>query len=62
MPQSIIHGRNYGTGRRKCAVARVFLKAGEGKIVSRYDAAFAVDDPYPESRSARGPDPIRDAV
>src|SRR4051812_6936539 len=33
MPQSIIHGRNYGTGRRKCAVARVFLKAGDGKIV-----------------------------
>jgi small subunit ribosomal protein S9 len=32
MPQSIIHGRNYGTGRRKAAVARVFLKAGEGKI------------------------------
>jgi len=32
MPQSIIHGRNYGTGRRKCAVARVFLKAGDGKI------------------------------
>jgi small subunit ribosomal protein S9 len=33
MPQSIIHGRNYGTGRRKTAVARVFLKAGDGKIV-----------------------------
>ena len=33
MPQSIIHGRNYGTGRRKTAVARVFLKAGEGKVV-----------------------------
>ncbi|MDB4975265.1 MAG: ribosomal protein S9p [Myxococcaceae bacterium] len=33
MPQAIIHGRNYGTGRRKCAVARVFLKAGEGKVV-----------------------------
>jgi small subunit ribosomal protein S9 len=32
MPQSIIHGRNYGTGRRKTAVARVFLKSGEGKI------------------------------
>jgi small subunit ribosomal protein S9 len=32
MPQSIIHGRNYGTGRRKCAIARVFLKSGEGKI------------------------------
>jgi len=26
----IIHGRNYGTGRRKNAVARVFLKPGEG--------------------------------
>ena len=33
MPQSIIHGRNYGTGRRKTAVARVFLKAGDGKII-----------------------------
>jgi small subunit ribosomal protein S9 len=33
MPQSIIHGRNYGTGRRKTAIARVFLKAGDGKIV-----------------------------
>ena len=33
MPQAIIHGRNYGTGRRKRAVARVFLKAGEGKVV-----------------------------
>jgi small subunit ribosomal protein S9 len=33
MPQAIIHGRNYGTGRRKTAVARVFLKAGDGKLV-----------------------------
>ena len=33
MPQAIINGRNYGTGRRKTAVARVFLKPGEGKIV-----------------------------
>ncbi|MBY0579441.1 MAG: 30S ribosomal protein S9 [Burkholderiales bacterium] len=24
---------NYGTGRRKCAVARVFLKPGKGNIV-----------------------------
>jgi small subunit ribosomal protein S9 len=33
MPQSsIIHGRFYGTGRRKTAVARVFLKSGEGKV------------------------------
>lgn len=38
------------------------LRAGEGKIVSRYDAAFAADDPYPESRSSRGPDPILDTV
>ena len=26
------------------------LRAAEGKIVSRYDATFAVTDPYPESR------------
>jgi len=26
----VIHGRNYGTGRRKNAVARVFMKLGEG--------------------------------
>lgn len=25
--------RNYGTGRRKCAIARVWLKPGEGKIL-----------------------------
>ena len=33
-----------------------------GKIVSRYDATFAVDDPFPEERAARGPDPILDGV
>ncbi|HMA55454.1 MAG TPA: carboxypeptidase [Pseudolabrys sp.] len=38
------------------------LRASEGKVVSRYDAAFAVDDPYPELRSSRGPDPILDAI
>jgi small subunit ribosomal protein S9 len=27
-----IHGKSYGTGRRKNAVARVFLKAGTGVI------------------------------
>ena len=27
-----IHGKSYGTGRRKNAVARVFLKAGSGAI------------------------------
>jgi carboxypeptidase C (cathepsin A) len=34
----------------------------EGKIVSRYDATFAVDDPFPEQRSPRGSDPILDGV
>ena len=33
-----------------------------GKIVSRYDASFAVDNPYPEAQSARGSDPILDGV
>jgi carboxypeptidase C (cathepsin A) len=38
------------------------LRSAENKIVSHYDAAFAVDDPHPERRSARAPDPILDAV
>jgi carboxypeptidase C (cathepsin A) len=33
-----------------------------GKIVSRYDATFAVDNPYPESQSAQGSDPILDGM
>jgi carboxypeptidase C (cathepsin A) len=33
-----------------------------GKIVSRYDAAFAVDDPYPDRASGHGPDPILDGI
>ncbi|MBZ0121511.1 MAG: 30S ribosomal protein S9 [Sandaracinaceae bacterium] len=32
MPQPTIHGRPYGTGKRKRAIARVFLKPGEGKV------------------------------
>src|SRR5665213_400201 len=45
-------------------VADAFVKSlrPDGKIVSRYDANFAVDDPYPENRSAHGPDPILDGV
>ena len=31
------------------------LRSAEGKIVSRYDATFAVPDPFPEQDSARGP-------
>jgi carboxypeptidase C (cathepsin A) len=38
------------------------LNVGEHKIVSRYDATFASDDPYPETPVARGPDPILDGV
>ncbi|MGB6349614.1 MAG: carboxypeptidase [Pseudolabrys sp.] len=38
------------------------LRAADGKIVSRYDATFAVDDPFPERRSSRAPDPVLDAV
>ncbi len=33
MPQSVIHGRNYGTGKRKNAIARVFIREGEGKFI-----------------------------
>jgi len=45
-------------------VADAFVKNlhSDGKIVSRYDANFAIDDPYPEARSGRGPDPILDGV
>ena len=38
------------------------LRSGDRKIVSRYDATFASDDPYPESPAAHGPDPILDGV
>jgi carboxypeptidase C (cathepsin A) len=38
------------------------LRSGDHKIVSRYDATFASDDPTPESPSPRGPDPILDGV
>jgi len=36
------------------------LRSGEGKIVSRYDATFAVADPFPEHETARGADPLLD--
>jgi carboxypeptidase C (cathepsin A) len=38
------------------------LHLSDGKIVSHYDATFAVDDPNPESPGARGPDPILDGL
>jgi carboxypeptidase C (cathepsin A) len=38
------------------------LEPGGNKIVSHYDATFAVDDPYPDQVAARGPDPLLDGV
>jgi carboxypeptidase C (cathepsin A) len=38
------------------------LGPGTNKIVSHYDATFAVDDPYPDQVAARGPDPLLDGV
>lgn len=32
MPQAQIHGKQYGTGKRKCAIARVFMKSGKGEV------------------------------
>jgi carboxypeptidase C (cathepsin A) len=38
------------------------LRASDNKIVSRYDATFAVDDPFPEERAGHAPDPILDGI
>ena len=38
------------------------LRVGERKIVSRYDATFAADDPFPDQQQARGPDPLLDGI
>jgi carboxypeptidase C (cathepsin A) len=44
-------------------ITEAFIKTlHTDKIVSRYDANFAVDDPYPEQRSARRTDPILDSL
>ncbi len=32
MPQAVIHGKHYGTGKRKRAIARVFLSPGSGAV------------------------------
>jgi len=36
------------------------LRSAEGMVISRYDGAFAIDDPFPDSRSERGGDPVLD--
>jgi carboxypeptidase C (cathepsin A) len=38
------------------------LNSAERKIVSHYDATFAIDDPYPDQVANRGPDPLLDGV
>ncbi len=49
--------------RQRGFVTDAFIKSLRAdKIVSRYDATFAVDDPFPERRSGHAPDPILDGV
>jgi carboxypeptidase C (cathepsin A) len=38
------------------------LRGADGLIVSRYDASFASPDPYPESETPRGADPLLEMV
>ena len=44
-------GRAYGTGRRKCSVARVFLQPGDGKFVVN-DKEFDIYFPMLDHRAA----------
>lgn len=49
--------------RQRGFVTDAFIKSLQAdKMVSRYDAAFAVDDPFPERQSGHLPDPILDGV
>lgn len=51
--------------RQRGFIGDAFIKnlhLDDKKLVSSYDATFAVDDPYPESAAARGPDPILDGL
>jgi carboxypeptidase C (cathepsin A) len=36
------------------------LRSADGMVASRYDGAFVMDDPFPESRGEHGPDPVLD--
>ena len=36
------------------------LRSADGMALSRYDGSFGIDDPFPESRSERGGDPVLD--
>jgi carboxypeptidase C (cathepsin A) len=36
------------------------LRSADGMVASRYDGAFAMNDPFPDVRSDRNPDPVLD--
>jgi carboxypeptidase C (cathepsin A) len=38
------------------------VREGQGEVVSNYDADFAVPDPFPDSLSETGSDPILDGI
>jgi len=38
------------------------LRSADGKVVSRYDASFAVADPYPDQGASHNPDPLLDGL
>lgn len=38
------------------------LRSAEGKVVSHYDATYAIDDPFPERSSDHSPDPVLDGI
>ncbi len=51
--------------RTRGFITGAYLKAlhsSEGKVVSPYDATFAIDDPFPELRAGHGSDPILDGL
>lgn len=48
MPAAVIHGRNYGTGKRKNAIARVLMKPGDGKITVN---GRTIEDYFPRETS-----------
>ena len=58
LPQDVV-------ARQRGFIGDAYVKdfhAGDQKIVSHYDATFAVDDPNPESAVSRAPDPILDGL
>lgn len=59
LPQEIVAR---WAGRVPMAVFTKEIRRGTGEIVSNYDAAVGGSDPYPNSTSSRGSDPIFDGI